>query len=293
MIAEIIFVMIRGVAAGAIISLVAMSLNVIFNATGVLNFALGTLLILGGFIASLLYEGTPTVTLWLCFGVVVIVAIAVVATVQGYITMLPLRYSNEQDSWVITTMAASVILGAVMLLAKGPYEQFVRTPLPAVSFLGTRTPAPYIVCIGLALFWFTALHLFMSRTLVGLAISALAQDFDAARAAGFRVRRLQLLAFTISGAVIGSAGFAAAPVIAITPEAGIRYLINGFIAAVIGGIGSNLGALIGGPAIGLMSVAAVYTVGNEFQGAMILLLLVGLLIVRPEGLLGHMSARRV
>jgi branched-chain amino acid transport system permease protein len=292
-IAEALFVGIRGIAAGALLSLVAMSLNVVFNATGVLNFALGTLLILGGFLASMLYRGTPTLGMWLLFGLLVVAALAILATVQGYITLLPLRFSVEQDSWLITTMAASVILGSLMLLEKGPYEQVVRSPLLPITILGTRTPAPYVVCIGLALFWFAALRVFMSKTLTGLAISALSQDFDAARAAGFRVRRLQLLAFTISGAIIGSAGFVAAPVIAITPDAGVRFLVNGFVAAIIGGIGNNLGALIGGPVIGLVTVIAVYTVGDEFQGALILLLLVAVLLVSPEGLFGHSSARRV
>src|ERR1019366_7352224 len=98
-------------------------------------------------------------------------------------------------------------------------------------------------------------------TVTGLAISALSQDFDAARAAGLRVRRLQVLAFAISGLILGSAGFVAAPVITIAPAAGLQYVVNGFIAAVIGGMGSNTGALFGGPIVGVISMVATYQVG--------------------------------
>ncbi len=87
-------------------------------------------------------------------------------------------------------------------------------------------------CIGLK--WF-------GNTLLGITIDALSQDFDAARAAGLKVRRLQVLAFGISGLIVGSAGFAAAQ-ITIAPEAGLKYVIYGFIASVIGGIGNNAGA---------------------------------------------------
>ena len=72
------------------------------------------------------------------------------------------------------------------------------------------------------------------------------------------MRRLQVLAFGISGLIVGSAGFAAAPVITIAPEAGLKYVIYGFIASVIGGIGNNAGALLGGPIVGLISAFAAY-----------------------------------
>jgi branched-chain amino acid transport system permease protein len=156
-----------------------------------------------------------------------------------------------------------------------------------------RTPAPYLLSIALMIAWYLALRWFLSRTVTGLAISALSQDFDAARAAGLRVRRLQVLAFAISGLILGSAGFVAAPVITIAPAAGLQYVVNGFIAAVIGGMGSNTGALLGGPIVGVISMFATYQVGGEFQGTILLLVMVAVLMVRPQGLFGNAAARRV
>ncbi|MBU3740322.1 MAG: branched-chain amino acid ABC transporter permease, partial [Rhodoferax sp.] len=168
-----------------------------------------------------------------------------------------------------------------------------RSPLPAVQLFGVRTPGPYAALIVLALFWYAALRLFLTRTLTGLAISALSQDLEAACTAGLRVRRLQLLSFAVSGLVVGSAGFVAAPLMTISGDTGARYVLNGFVAAVIGGMGNNLGALVGGALVGIVAMLATYLVGGEFQGLVTLLLLVAMLVVRPEGIFGRTRARRV
>jgi branched-chain amino acid transport system permease protein len=156
-----------------------------------------------------------------------------------------------------------------------------------------RTPAPYLFTIVLALAWYVALRWFHARTLTGLAISAIAQDLDAARAAGLRVRRLQVIAFAISGMIVGSAGFVAAPIIAIANDSGIAYVLNGFVAAVVGGLGSNLGALVGGGLVGVASMYAAFEYGGEFQNAVSLALLIFVLMLRPQGLFGRPAARRV
>jgi branched-chain amino acid transport system permease protein len=186
-----------------------------------------------------------------------------------------------------------VIIGAVILIAQGPFALSVKSPFPNFALLGTRTPAPYGLAVLLALLWYAGLRWFFTRTLTGLAISAIAQDLEAAQAAGIRVRRLQILAFAISGAIVGSSGFVAAPVISISADSGIIYVLNGFIAAVIGGLGSNAGALIGGPLVGVASMYAAFRFGGQFQNVVSLALLIAVLMLRPQGLFGRTQARRV
>ena len=120
-----------------------------------------------------------------------------------------------------------------------------------------------------------------------------AADPDAARAAGLPVRRLQIVAFAISGLMIGTAGFLVAPVISVSSDAGLRYVLNGFVAAVVGGIGSNLGTLIGGPLVGVVGMLTAYKIGGAYQDLASLLLLIAILMLRPQGLFGRSSARRV
>lgn len=292
MLEELAIILVRGIGLGAIFSLVAMSMNIVYGATHILNFAQGCMFVLGGFFAISVSSG-DSVVLWLALIPAAGAVIAAAVTFQGWVTLLPLRHSVEQNSWLITTMAASIIISATLLLLQGPWAATARSPIPSVMLFGVRTPGPYIAVMLLALFWFVALRLFLTRTLTGLAISALSQDLEAARAAGLKVRRLQLIAFTISGLVVGSAGFVAAPLISIASDTGVHYVLNGFVAAVIGGMGSNLGAMIGGPLVGIVAMLATYTVGGEFQGLVSLLLLVAMLLLRPEGIFGRTAARRV
>ena len=107
------------------------------------------------------------------------------------------------------------------------------------------------------------------------------------------MRRLQVLSFGIAGLIVGSAGFAAAPVIAIANDSGIAYSTNGFVAAVVGGIGNDTGALIGGALVGIASMFAAFAYGGEFQNLVTLGLLIFVLMVKPEGLFGTPAARRV
>jgi branched-chain amino acid transport system permease protein len=156
-----------------------------------------------------------------------------------------------------------------------------------------RTPAPYLMAIALAAVWYCVLQIFHRRTITGLSISAVAQDLQAARAAGLRVRRLQIIAFAMSGLIMGSAGFVAGPVVAIANDSGLVYSTNGFVAAVVGGIGNDSGALLGGALVGVASMYAAYHYGGEFQNLLTLAVLVVVLMIKPEGLFGMPAARRV
>jgi branched-chain amino acid transport system permease protein len=290
---ELVIILVRGIGIGAVYSLVAMSFNVVHNSSGILNFAQGNMLILGGLFGYFTLPQDPELGRWLLLLPTAALLYAAVLAVQGYVTLLPLRSSVEQHSWLITTLAVSVIIGAVILIAQGPFALSVKSPFANFALLGTRTPTPYLLAVVLALLWYAGLRWFHTRTLTGLAMSAIAQDLEAAQAAGIRVRRLQVLAFAISGAIVGSAGFVAAPVMSISADSGIIYVLNGFIAAVIGGLGSNLGALIGGPLVGVASMYAAFQFGGQFQNLVSLALLIGVLMLRPQGLFGRTQARRV
>lgn len=290
---ELIIILVRGVGLGAVYALVAISFNVVHNSSGILNFAQGNMLVLGGLFGFFTLSQEPGVGPWLLLLPAAALLYAALLAAQGWLTLLPLRSSVEQHSWLITTLAVSVIIGALILIAQGPFALNVKSPFPSFSLLGTRTPAPYALVVLLALAWCAALHWFHTRTTAGLAMSAIAQDLEAARAVGIRVRRLQIGAFGISGAVVGSAGFVAAPVMSISADSGIIYVVNGFIAAVIGGLGSNAGALIGGALVGVASMWAAFQFGGQFQNAVSLAILIGVLMLRPQGLFGRTAARRV
>lgn len=290
---EFFIIVIRGIGIGAVYSLVAISFNVVYQSSGILNFAQGHMLILGGVFGSMFLPPDAGVLTWLALLIAAGLSIALLMAAQGYITLLPLKSSVEQHSWLITTLAVSVIISALILITKGPFALVVRDPFPPFRAFGIETPAAYAIAPILAIAACLGLGWFHRHTLTGLAMSAISQDLEAARAAGIRVRRLQILSFAISGLVVGAAGFGVGAILSISPSSPINYVLNGFVAAVIGGIGSNAGALVGGAMVGVLSMWAAYNVGGEYQNAVSLALLVVILMARPQGLFGRVLARQV
>lgn len=290
---ELTLITARGIGLGAAYALLAISLNVIYNATHILNFAQGSMFVLAGLIGIAVSELGYGTLPWFGMMLVAGVALAGLMTIQGWVTLLPLSKSTQQSSWLITTLAVSIIVSALLFLTQGPWSsQYVGT-VPYILVSGMRTPIPFLVLPVLAVVWFLALSWFSSRTLTGLALSALSQDLEAAAAAGLRLKRLQLLSFAISGLVTGTAGFAAAPIISVAPDAGIRYVIAGFVAAVVGGMGSMAGALVASALIGCVAMYAVYSFGGQYEGFVSLIVLTTVLFLRPSGIFGFSSARRV
>jgi branched-chain amino acid transport system permease protein len=290
---ELSITLVRGIGEGSVYALVAMSMNVIFNASGILNLAQGEFVILGGLFALLFLPTDPATAVWLGLAFLVAAGVAVLMAVQGFVVLLPLRSSVEQHSWLVSTLATAVIIGSLILILQGPDPIVVPNPFGTFEFLGISHPVLYPILAGLAVLTFLALRSFQARTLLGLTMNALRQDLEAAAAAGARVRRLQVTSFAIAGVILGFTGFIGAPVLGLSQSAGITFALNGFVAAVIGGLGNQLGALIAGPALGMLTVLSIFTVGGEFQQAVALTVLIGVLLARPEGVFGRPAARRV
>lgn len=290
---ELVITLISGVGQGAVIALVAMSLNVLYNATGILNFAQGDLLVVGGVVAFLMETAHSAALMVLAIVVAAGAVVAMVTLVQGSLTLARLRSSVDQHSWLVTTLAASAIIESIILLEEGPSQLVVPNEAGNFEIAGVRLPVLYPLLFTLAVVVFLALRAFHSRTTVGLAMSALRQDLDAARAAGANVRVLQLMSFGISGLIIGVAGCLGGPVLSLSQSSGITYALNGFAAAVIGGLGNQLGALIAGPILGVLTEVAIFHLGGQYEQIAPLVLLAVVLLVRPEGVLGQAAARRV
>lgn len=290
---EIVLILVRGLAQGSVYALIGMCLNVVSNSSGILNFANGSFLILGGVLAFFLLPETSGFMMWIVVGLAIAALLFVFLALQGALTLYPLRSSVEQHSWLITTMAVSVIIAAGIHLYGGSISFRVPNLLPPVTLFGTNTPAAYFLLLGLAALWFALFAWFHKYTYLGLAMAAIAQDLGAATAAGIPVKRIQLAAFGISGLVLGTTGFVGAPVLNISAEAGIGYLLSGFTAAVIGGVGSNVGSLVGGALVGVISMFAAYRFGGVYQDAVTMALLIAVLMFRPEGIFGLASARKV
>lgn len=290
---ELVITLVSGIGQGAIIALVAMSLNVLYNASGILNFAQGDFLVLGGVVTFVTVESKSPVIMVIGIVIMAGIIISITMGVQGVLTLARLRSSVEQHTWLVTTLAASAILESGILLVEGPAPLVVPNRLGTFELAGVRLPWLYPILFAIAIVAFVALYTFHRRTTVGLAMSALRQDLDAARAAGANVRMLQLGSFAISGLLVGVAGALAAPVVTLSQASGIGYALNGFSAAVIGGLGNHFGALIAGPVLGIVTEVAVFHLGGQYEQIAPLILLAIVLLWRPRGVFGQTALRRV
>lgn len=290
---EIFLVLLRGVSLGAIYAIIAMSFNVVYKSSGVLNFAQGNIFILGALAAAVFSNYVDGFFSWFVFMIIATALVAVILYIQGMITIGISPKKDNYQSWLVSTMASSVIIGALILMIQGPSTVHVSSVFGKVQAFGAKTPVTSLIAIALMFFWYIALEYFYRKTLLGLSISALSQDIQAAKSAGLPVKKLQLLAFGISGLVVGSAGFTLAPVLVVGAESGIQYVINGFIAGVVGGVGSNSGSILGGLLLGVITMMATFMLGGEFQLLAALVILVGVLMLRPQGLFGRTAARTV
>lgn len=292
---ELVIILIRGIGSGAVYSLIAMSLNTIYNATGVLNFAQGQLLVVAGVLTYFWYPDSSAAGSPAWFGVLLLVVIAVsgLGALQGWLTLLPMRSASDQHSWIITTIAASIALGAVMTLAIGPNVLALENPFGFFPVADTQIPYVYVAVMALAVAVHLVLRWFQRRYLVGLALSALSQDLDAAKTVGISTMSLQVLSFTVAGGITGLTGFLGGHVLGVSENQALHYVIFGFIVAVVGGLGNNTGALLAGPAFGVLLMYVSFNAGGSAMVPLALAVIVAVLMLRPEGIFGRPHARRV
>ena len=177
---------------------------------------------------------------------------------------------------------------------RGAYRE--PKPFPRLidqSFGAGALDQKFWLPIALAVLMAVGLELFYHRTMFGKLFLAMSEDAFAARARGVSTDRIRFLSYVLSGALGGLAGFAAGQLTFAYFALGLTLTLNGFIALAVGGLGSNVGALIGGAALGLLNAFASHWFGGSYQQTIAVGLLMVVLLLKPEGLLGSKNVRPV
>ncbi|HET9551675.1 MAG TPA: branched-chain amino acid ABC transporter permease [Anaeromyxobacteraceae bacterium] len=274
-----------GVLVGGVYALIGIGLTMIFGVMRVINFAHGDLLMLGMYLTWLLFKSlgldpylslvisAPLLFLW--------GAVLQKVFVNRVLGALP------QNQILLTIGLGLMMSNAVMLVFTSDY-QILTTSYSSSSFdlfgLSVSVPLLYsfLVTVGitLVLFWF------LSRTDTGQAIRATAQDRDAAQLMGINVKRMSVLAFGLGTALAGTAGALLAPTYYIFPQVGGPFTLKAFVVVVLGGMGSIVGATMGGILIGVTeSLSAVY-IASGLKELVVYVLFLAILVFKPAGLLG-------
>lgn len=287
----IVQLMVAGLSTGAIYGLVALGLVLAFKGTGILNFAHGELVALGAYVALFF-----TVSLQLPYWQALPLSLIVMALIGATFERLLIRPLMRAPSFtiVVATLAISLMIKNVLRLSWQESIATLPSPLDDLTVrVGEVSINPqYLWIIGCTVAITAALALFFRTNLVGKAMQAVAQNAEAARLMGIRVSRVFPLTFAISSMLAALAGILFAPLVGIQPEFG-SIIMKGFVAAILGGFGSLLGVLLGGVLLGVLETFGGAFIGGTFKDITAFVVLMSVLLLRPNGLFGKAEARRV
>ncbi len=283
-------VFVSGLASGAIFAAAALIYNVMFSTSKVLSVATGHTAMLGGvfgawFMSSL---GLPA-------AVALLGSVAVGAAfgfVTDFVAIRRVLTRSDEHLWLLSTLALATMTQQVVALWWGTEPRPFPRLLPQAYSSGLADQK-YWLPVAVALLLAIGLELFYRRTLYGKLFMALSEDAFAARARGVPTGRLRALSYVMAGSMGGLAGFAAGQLTFAYFALGLTLSLNGFIALAAGGLGSNVGALVGGGALGMLNAIATYFIGGQYQNTVAVGLLMVVLLIKPEGLFGAKVARPV
>jgi branched-chain amino acid transport system permease protein len=279
--------LVNGLSVGCIYGLIGIGFCVIYNASGIVNFAQGAFVMLGGIVtfALLTSFGMPMIVA----GALATVAVAILGVVIERLVVRPLWDRNATMFVIIlATLAAQIVIERATLIAVGdqPKSIPIFTDLPPIRIAGVAIGYQILWIIGTSLLLIALLALFFQKTLVGRAMRACSVNREAAALQGIPVSRMLALSFALSAALGAIAGILVTPTQFTAFNVGTPFAIAGFIAAIVGGFGRPFGAFLGGIALGLAQALAVFALGSGLKNVAALAVLLVFLFFRPSGILG-------
>lgn len=277
--------LISGILIGGVYALIGIGLTIIFGVMRVINFAHGDILMIGMY---------GTYFLFTFFHIDPFVSIIITIPLMFlYGAFLQKVFINRalnalpQNQILLTIGMGLIMSNTIMLAFTSDYKILSTTySSSSVTILGISVSEPLVVSFAITIAITAALYWFLYRTDLGQAIRATAQDREAAQLMGINVRRMSMIAFGIGSALAGTAGALISPTYYIFPQVGSVFTLKAFVITVLGGMGSIVGATLGGVLIGVAeSVGGVY-IGSGWKDVIVFVLFLLVLLFRPSGLLG-------
>jgi branched-chain amino acid transport system permease protein len=276
---------VSGVLVGGVYALIGIGLTLIFGVMRVINFAHGELLMVGMYVtyyAFTLAGMDPFVSVLLVAPLMFLFGVLLQrALIQRVLSALP------QNQILLTIGLGLILSNTVMLVFTSDYKILSTSySSGSVMLAGLSVSKPLFVSFLITAAITAALYAFLIKTDVGQAIRATAQDREAAQLMGVDVRRMGLLAFGLGTALAGTAGALISPTYYIFPQVGSAFTLKAFVVVVLGGMGSIIGATVGGLVIGTVESLAASYFSSGIKEIFVYLLFLFVLLVKPSGLLG-------
>lgn len=288
---ELLQFLLSGLTVGAVYALAALGFTIIYNASGVVNFAQGEFVMIGGMTTVFLFDaGFP---LPLAAGL----AVCIGAGAGFFLNKLAVEPARGAPvvSLIIITVGASIFLrGAAQLVFDKQLHRFPSfsgdDPL-VIAGAAVLPQSLWVMCGAAALF--AALYMFFTRTLTGKSVLAAANNRDAARLAGVNTDFVMALSFTLSAAIGAAGGVLITPITLTSYDIGIALALKGFAGAMLGGMGNPAGALAGGIIVGLIEALTAGYVSSDYKDAAAFAVIIAVLFFMPQGLFGRAQIDRV
>ena len=285
--------LVNGLALGSIYALIALGYTMVYGIIAMINFAYGEIFMFGAY-AGLTLALTNYVNVYVALLGATLITM-VLGVVIERVAYKPLRRSSRLSA-LISAIGVSIFLSSLMVRLKGPNTRGFPTLFENKIFeIGNFQITIYqIVIIGVAGLLMLGLHLFVTYTKMGRAMRACAQDQDAANLMGVNVDRVISVTFAIGSGLAGAAGVLAGIYFnAVQPYMGLMAGLKAFAAAVLGGIGSIPGAMIGGLVIGLTEIMGITVNLSQYKDAFAFAILILVLLFKPSGIMGRKANKKV
>src|SRR5213595_3815921 len=276
--------LVSGIALGCVYGLIALGFVLIYKATEVVNFAQGDLMMLGGFF-GFTFIGMLGFNYWFGFAGAVI-AMALFGMLAERVVVRPIL-GYPQFSIIMVTIGLGFFLRSMAGIIWGTDDLKIETPFSqGVLKIGSLVLAATVVLCGL-------LYLFFNRTTLGTAMRASSENMLAAYYMGIPVKRVVAIVWAISAAVATCSGVLLAPITFIHSNVGLVLGLKAFPAAVLGGFGSIPGAVVGGVLIGVIESMAGFYLAEGWKDVAPYIVLLAVLLLKPEGLFGLHVRKKV
>jgi branched-chain amino acid transport system permease protein len=281
--------LVAGLTYGTIYAIVGIGFNIIYNTTGIINFAQGEFVMLGGMTAVTLYAFLP-------LPLAIVGAVLITMAVGGLIEMVFIRWLVKPSvlRMIIITIGISILIREAALLIWGesvrslPY--FTGNEISALSFGGVRVSPQVIWSLGVCTVVVILLNLFFKFTMVGREMRACAANRDAATLCGIPTRNMVTLSFVLSAGIGALAGCVVSPITQTQYAIGSGLAIKGFTVAILGGLGNSMAAVAAGFILGILESFSIWVMPTAYKDAISISILLAMLFLRPSGLFGNREA---
>ncbi len=281
--------LVAGITYGIIYAIVAIGFNIIYNTTGIINFAQGEFVMLGGMSAV-------TFNMFMPLPLAVLCAVVVTMIVGALIEVLFIRWLSHPSvlRMIIITIGISILIREVALhiwdesVHALPY--FTGSEISSFSIGGVHVSPQVLWVVGVCSLMVIGLNAFFKFTQVGRKMRACAANRDAARLCGINAKNMVTFSFVLSAGIGALAGCVVSPITYVQYNSGTGLAIKGFTVAILGGLGNSMGALVGGVILGSLESFSIWILPTAYKDAISISILLLILFVKPSGLFGSREA---